>query len=255
MTVHLVSFATPQYKYAQKQLGESAMQYGVNILHAFNERDLKKTAFFKTNKHIFNQKKGFGYWLWKPFFILEMMKKAEQSDIIMYADAGNTVLADLKPLFEICLNQNIVLFQVHKRKNKTWTKHDAFELMNCNEEYYREAEQVCGSPQLYKVCPESISFVEKWLNFCQNAHILTDSENINGAANDSEFIDHRHDQSILSLLALKEGIKIHRDPSQYGNEFKKQCLDSPYSQLLDLHRTKKFSLAERILFKIKRILN
>ena len=37
-----------------------------------------------------------------------------------------------------------------------------------------------------------------------------------GQPNFPEFRDHRHDQSLLSLVAMRMGIVAYRDPSQYG---------------------------------------
>jgi hypothetical protein len=253
MKTHLVSFSTPQYRRSQKALEASALKFGIDEVHSFTEKDLTKTDFYKAHQAIFKQARGYGFWLWKPFIILETLKKAEIGDIVLYLDAGNDIIADLRPLFDLCLYQDIVLFQIHTHKNKTWTKRDTFVFMDCDKEAYWQAEQVSGASQLYSVCQKSINFLESWLNFCENPHILTDTDNICGFPNYPEFKDHRHDQSVLSLLALKKRIKIHRDPSQYGNTFMNGYPNSQYGQLLNLHRTKKISLWEQILSKIKRM--
>lgn len=252
---HLVSFSTPQYRQSHKKLEQSALKYGIDTLHSFTQKDLKKTNFWHDNRFIFKQERGFGYWLWKPYLILEVLKKVNEDDIVMYADAGNEIITDLIPLFNLCMKQNIILFQVHDHLNKTWTKRDAFVLMNCNAPQFYEAQQVCGSPQLYRVCSESIKFVETWLQYCCNPLILTDSANTCGFVNDDTFKDHRHDQSILTLLAIRQNIKIHRDPSQFGNGYEVAYPDSIYQQLINLHRTKHYTLLDRALMKIKRIKN
>ena len=35
--------------------------------------------------------RGFGYWIWKPMVILDVMNKASPNDIIIYADAGCSI--------------------------------------------------------------------------------------------------------------------------------------------------------------------
>lgn len=250
MTSHLISFATPQYKRSQKQLNASALSFGIDKTHSFTEKDLKKMLFFKENHIILSQKRGFGYWLWKPYLILQVLNLVSPNDIVMYADAGNTVISHLSPLFRLCQTDDIVLFQVHAHPNHTWTKRDAFILMDCDTDFYHNAEQVCGSPILFKNNPTSKKFLEKWLFYCQNPSILTDSPNVCGKPNLRSFQEHRHDQSVLSLLALKQGLTIHRDPSQFGNSFLESYTHSQYQQLLDLHRRKYFTFFQKFLHKL-----
>ena len=250
MTSHLVSFATPQYKRSQNQLNASALSFGIDEIHNFTEKDLKKTPFFKEHQAILSQERGCGYWLWKPYFILKVLNSVPPNDIVMYADAGNTVINDLSPLFHLCENNTIVLFQVHGHRNDTWTKRDAFVLMDCDTESYHSAEQACGSPILFKNTGISRDFVEKWLFYCQNSSILTDASNICGKPNLLQFRGHRHDQSILTLLSLKQGLTIHRDPSQFGNAHLEAYPQSNYKQLLDLHRHKHFTFFQKILHKL-----
>jgi len=71
---------------------------------------------------------------------------------------------------------------------------------------------------LIKKTEFSMSFIEEWLTFCQDYRILTDSPNECGLENFQNFFDHRHDQSVLSLLARKHKITLDIDPSQYGND-------------------------------------
>ena len=219
MKTHLVSFSTPQYRLSQKRLEASALKFGIDELHSFTEKSLKKSNFYKEHYTIFKQPRGFGYWLWKPYYILETLKKIDTGDVVLYVDAGNEVISNLQPLFDLCLHQDIVLFQVHTHKNKTWTKRDAFIGLECDEPKYYEAEQILGSPQLYRANEKSIEFVSTWLSYCQNIHLLTDLPNMLGEDNLPDFKDHRHDQSVLSLLALKRSVEIYRDPSQWGNNF------------------------------------
>jgi hypothetical protein len=251
MKVHLISFATPQYLRSQKQLNASAKRFGVDIIHNFTQKDLKKTAFYTENKAILSQEQGAGYWLWKPYFILKVLNQVAPNDIVLYADTGNTVLADLSSLFTLCRQNNIVLFQVHQHFNKAWTKRDTFVLMDSDTPQYHDAQQVCGSPLLFLANDISRDFIEKWLFYCQNEAVLTDIPNTCGEMNAPEFQAHRHDQSVLSLLALKAGIPIHRDPSQFGNPHIAAYPQSEYGQLLDLHRRKHFSFWLRVWNRCK----
>ncbi len=60
-----------------------------------------------------------------------------------------------------------------------------------------------------------------------------------GKPNLPGFKDHRHDQAILAMLAIKYGLHTFRDPSQWGNHaITTRWHESPYPQLFDLTRDK-----------------
>ena len=56
--------------------------------------------------------------------------------------------------------------------------------------------------------------------------------------NYSGYYDHRHDQSVLSLLAIRENVKPLVDPSEWGNT----CNCRGFNQLFHHHRNKYFEL-------------
>jgi hypothetical protein len=93
----------------------------------------------------------------------------------------------------------------------------------------------------------SINFLSEWIFYAQDERIITDIENQCGLPNFSEFVDHRHDQSIFSLLIKKYKIIPYRDPSQFGNSSMEFYKNSNYPQFIDLLRLK-----HRIRKKIKK---
>jgi len=225
------------------------------------------------NKRILDQERGAGYWLWKPYIILDVLLRVEEGDIVIYSDSGAEVIADLEPLIDICKSKKgLVFFQVHNQDgtdggihlNRKWIKRDCFVLMGADREEYYTGGQVAGSPQLYMRNERNILFLREWLSYCEDPRILTDKPNICGLENLPEFIDHRHDQAVVSILTRKYDIEIFRDPSQFGGNLRtdlsvpdkatpdrigpgqRQYRNSPYGTLFDLHRTRNFSLTHKI---------
>ena len=103
--------------------------------------------------------------------------------------------------------------------------------MNCDEQKYYDAPQIDASYQVYKKCDFVMDFLNEYLKYSENENIITDAPNIT-LPNLPEFIDHRHDQSILSNMAVKYGIKLYPEPSEWGN----YLTDRPYPQLFWHHR-------------------
>lgn len=254
MSVFLVNFASVEFAQSQKRLELSAKRFGVDIVASRTPEDLQKSNFFKENIGIFQQKRGFGYWLWKPFEILELLKKADENDIVVYSDAGVEIAASLEPLFQIARErQPIVAFGVHKHLNRTWTKRDCFIGLDCDSELFWNAEQWNGFFQVYRKTEMVMDFVSSWLDYCRDPRFLTDMPNQMGQENLPGFRDHRHDQSIFSLLCQKNNLEKFRDPSQWGNFLKlpdfriegefhehpyveNPMKNSPYGTLLNHHR-------------------
>lgn len=255
MTTFLLSFASGEFLGSQKRLEASAKKVGVDILVSKSPEDLQMTSFFKEHLDIFKYRRGYGYWLWKPFFIRELLEKMGDDDTLIYSDAAVEILRPLEPLIEIAKRQPVVAFGVGKHLNGMWTKRDCFVGMNCDEEKFWNAGQWNGFFQVYRKSSESLEIVNEWLEFCCDRRLITDEPNELGLPNLPEFRDHRHDQSIFSLVCEKRGLEKFRDPSQFGNFLKlpalriagefvehpyelKPSVNSEYFQLLNHHREK-----------------
>lgn len=192
----------------------------VDEMFLCSERDLEDD-FIDSNKNIFCQKRGFGYWLWKPYLISRALDQIEFGDYLIYCDSASIITNPIDILFDLCgENNDILLFENMNGSldkpwiNKHWTKADCFNLMDCAESKYYDGLQVDAAFQVYRKTEKTVEFVKQYLGFCQNENILTDSSNITGP-NLEGFVDHRHDQSVLSLLAIKNNVRLESCPSQW----------------------------------------
>jgi hypothetical protein len=74
--------------------------------------------------------------------------------------------------------------------------------MDCDNEKYHNSQMTYASICFWKKTDTTMSFLEEWLRYCKNPNVLTDIENIHGD-NLPNFVDHRHDQSVLTNLTIK----------------------------------------------------
>lgn len=267
MKVILISYANKSFYKSQQELKKSALNNGFDEVIDYNDLWLKtQTAFYEKNNHILTQKRGNGYWLWKPFIILDVLKKVNDDDIICYSDSGNIFISSILPLVNLVSKNEPLLFCNSDHKNKIWAKRDCFYYMNCDNKFYHEGFQVSAGFLLLKKTEASIKIIEEWLALCENENILTDKPNKCGLPNFEEYKDHRHDQSILSLLAIKNNIEIFRDPTQWGNKYKlikfrtqgefidrsyedNKFPNSAYPTILNAHRKKlEFSISDYLKY-------
>ncbi len=137
---------------------------------------------------------------------------------------------------------------------KYYTKRDAFILMECDSPEYYETPQICGGYIIIKKSEYSYRFIQKYLEYASDARIISDDNNVLGKEKYEGFVDNRHDQSVLSLLCKKEGIKPFRDPSEWGlnkAEFSDEINQrSSYPQMIESHR--KPNLNKRYQLRLRR---
>lgn len=225
----LVSYANKPYFYrAQQLLVESAKPYFNG--HASYTYDSLDTEFKRKNQHILSQSRGGGFWLWKPYIILATLKQVKDGDYVFYIDSGNKIVSDPGILFNTVdtTDKGILLFENRdgsymdkEVQGKVWqnymfTKYDCFEKMKCNTKEYIYGNQIDGSYILVKRNNYNIGFFEEYLKWAEDEDIITDIPNKLGE-NYPGFRDHRHDQSICSLLAIREKLLIEEEPSEWGN--------------------------------------
>jgi len=78
-----------------------------------------------------------------------------------------------------------------------------------------------------------MSFFDEYVAHCEDADILTDAPNKLGS-NLQGFKDHRHDQSVLSLMSIREKLLVAREPSEWGNDYMTTAYS--YPQIFSHHR-------------------
>lgn len=245
MTKYLVSFTTTyqdigfqDVELRQLRLIESAKKFGINHFFTWNRQKFLKTSFYKQNKEILDQKIGAGYWLWKPYIILDALEKVNEGDFVIYLDNSMYFIDNPKPLLELCEKENGILLFKHDSSSaiKYFTQQSTFKSMNLNFEEYKNKPMFLAGIQIYKKNAMSIDFTSKLLEYCMNPECLMDCISTD---EDKDFKKHKHDMSILSLLANKYNINGYRVPYQFGNhqkmeEFRKEDEFLLYGKYMDI---------------------
>lgn len=215
-------YATAEFEAKQKQLCHKALMIGFdkdNFFHA-NDSWLKSTNFYKENENILKEKRGAGFWLWKPFLIKTALMQIPENSILVYLDSGDTIdNGFLEHLIPIMQKEDMLLLG-GAYKNSDWTKRDCFYYMNCDTPEFHNATQLEAGVQIWKHTQKSLEILSEQLEYCTDRRILTDDANVCGLENIIGFQDHRHDQSVLTNLFLKYKLPVD-DSSNKGNGWTK----------------------------------
>lgn len=209
---HFITFGTkPRYDRALERIEREARSSGyfdtVTVYTQENLPQLREHADF-----VAKNPRGYGYWIWKPMAILEQMRKVPEGDIILYADAGCSICTthEARRVWNIWLDivrtgstHRIAFIEGHIEE--TWCKADLACLLGCNDDPTIMKSCISISTlHLLQNTEDNRALVQRWIDVCllEDYHYLTDSPS--RVPNASSFREHRHDQSIISLL-----MKIH----------------------------------------------
>jgi hypothetical protein len=213
---YYINYADENFKAQQDFASVMAKRRGgFDNVTCYTKDDIGK-AFYEFNKHILDQKRGGGYWLWKPYFIHKKLQEIKDGDYLFYSDSGAFFLKNVDFLINELTeyNQDIMGFELPLIE-KQWTKKELFTAMSCDSSEYYESHQVMSAFMLIKKTKLSVEFYKKYLEFSQNEINITDKYDVK-VKQDEFFIAHRHDQSIFSLLYKSYKLRPFKDATQYG---------------------------------------
>jgi hypothetical protein len=188
----------------------------VNTITAYSRNDLD-SDFRKKNANTLDKKRGGGFWLWKPYIITKKLREIEYGDYLLYSDSGAVLLKDPTEIISDMelIEQDFAGFELPLIERQ-WTKPSLFASLGCDSQKYSESNQILSSFHMIRKTKFSRDFYENFLDLCQKPDLLLDDTPNQVIASDYGFIDHRHDQSIFSLLYKSIGYKPMKDPSQMG---------------------------------------
>lgn len=215
--IHLVSFATPQFSHRQMILGlSSRLNRVVNTVTDWTPRKLKAAGFQEVIPEISLKERGAGFWSWKPFIIQKRLNEVPDGDVVLYCDVGRIYPFKL-------LDQSIEPYVewMHARGQEImpgveipwdgpvsrWTKRDALMALDMDREEILTATPIQASFSIWCAGSKSRDFAAKWMDLCSQRKLISDDPSDCKLGEHPEFQENRHDQALLSLLCMKEGLQ------------------------------------------------
>ena len=223
MTNILINYADGAFRRAQDLNAKTGLSVGgFDRVIPYGPQHLD--AEFRVRNHaVLSHARGAGCWLWKPYLMVATLRDAmSDGDVLFYADSGSHFVGSAAPVIDLCKRRRdkpILLFTLSKvHTNRRWTKRDCFYYLGLDGPPYIDLPQLLGTFIVCQKHPYTLAFFEQWLRYAEDPRVITDDPNQCGLPDYPEFEAHRHDQSILSLLARKHAIPNLPDISQWGND-------------------------------------
>lgn len=211
---------SPDYHGAVDRICGQAAEFGVfDKIYGFKDINLVTDATFwqQHSDFLLRNRRGMGYWIWKPYLIQKVLNELNDGDILVYIDSGSELNIFGKSRFleyiEMVRNTNFLAFQIDEREKK-WTKADLFNYLQCDDTIKNSGQIESGAIFLRK-CESSVQLIEKWYQvMCHdNYRFITDSPST--LKNDPSFVENRHDQSCLSCIAKQMNLQSLKDESYF----------------------------------------
>tara|TARA_B110000967_G_scaffold203765_1_gene245006 strand:- start:6919 stop:11559 length:4641 start_codon:yes stop_codon:yes gene_type:complete len=167
-----------------------------------------------------NNPVGYGYWLWKPYIVKKQLEKMKDNEILCYIDAGcvlnnsPTAINRFKQYINLVKNNEYGLLSFElPGKECEWTKMDTIHYLNANN--IMNTNQLVGGIFIIRKTERNINMVNKWYETCCNYQLIDETPST--ITNDSSFKEHRHDQSVWSIIRKQEGSSIIKDETFFKN--------------------------------------
>ena len=201
----LLSFADKRFRNALKRLDEYSMPFPFDERY-FLTQDTSLSKEYWRDLKPWLYRRGYGYWAWKASIVKDYINRLDDGDIIFWADAGvylndseNAKIRFKEYVSMLQGDKDLLVFQ-QPTVEKEWTKGDVLEVLNAyNKKDITDSFQLWAGCFFIKKSKQSLEFLDRWISMNElSKELITDKKSTK--PNFSGFKEHRHDQSIFSVL-------------------------------------------------------
>lgn len=224
--VYLCSFASPDLDLSIKRFKNQAklLNFYDNIkVYGSNDLSEKIKLRIKNFNYPIKKKRLYGYACWKPYIIKKYFDELPNGSILQYSDIGCHFnyrgIIRLKKYVEFCEKENVLVFQYripdwHKKyENYKFQEYFEYEYTKSETLDYmgvKKDSKILNSQQIWSGCffikknDFGKKILSEWLSLSEIDNIIDDNKS--KIDNYKTFIEHRHDQSIFSIICKKNNI-------------------------------------------------
>lgn len=204
--MHFITFASKhkRFREAAENLASYAKSFDMFESITVHTEDTIP-EFIEIHKEFLEKNpRGFGYWLWKPYIIHKTLCSIPEGEMVFYMDSccGLQVNAKKRLIDYIDMahkNKDGNLFFGPMNPIYHWCKMDTILSLDAKDVMFQK--EFIPGVLMTTNTEKNRSFFKLFYDTCCNYHLVDDSPSV--SSNHSEFREHRHDQSIFSILARK----------------------------------------------------
>lgn len=254
--IYFVNYASGRFLKYQKRNNRFIRIFAMpQVIFSYTKDKLiaDHADFYDKNSQILTQSRGDGYWLWKPYIIRDALSRIPEGAYLIYYDSGEgiryRVWSQGRTYIEWMkkYEQSFIpgIYIPEHGYHHQWCKPSVLHKVLTAEQLKQDISQIQATFSIWRNDKNSREFVTEWLELAQHPGFIDDSENETDKLERSCYIEHRHDQSLLSCLCIKYGIKTINQPNEL----------IPYNKSLsfvELYLKKKESLLAWTIYELAR---
>ena len=157
---------------------------------------------------------GAGY-SFKPFFIREALRTVDDGEYVLYHDCSpeiwnfdlNYTSVSLQPIMEACTRNSGIItpdWDNPKHVHRRMTQPTCMQLMRL--EHLADKKQGSASWILTQKSLYAETIIDEWLKYTLNQDCAATHDEATIRKSVKDFVQNRHDQSVISLILLREGL-------------------------------------------------
>ena len=179
-------------------------------------------------------RRGSGYWVWKPFLIRNtLLNLGSEEEGVLYLDAGCTFNSGveasetLRDYLQKTGEMGTLFFELECQPEFKWSKSDLFKRFGLEGKAFTHTNQRHSTAHFWARSSNTMDFLDEWIELSleDNFRYLDDSKSL--SADLAGFVEHRHDQSILSLLSKAKGLTAIGDTTWHHPDWSASGSASP----------------------------
>ena len=218
--LHIFTYATNSFQVMAGTLGISAIKNGASSFRVFTPADLSK-EFCERNSETLQMSRGAGYWVWKPFLIMNYTASYPDGELIPYSDAGALLRAEASNVIALVDDNKIHVWAMDGATIENWTDPKVLDKLKVNLASYKDP-LIWSGGIVARNSRILRDFAELWLSLCEEPALLR-PDSFSKYEKPKGFIWHRHDQSLLSIIVSEkpEWFVVHtsKEPNNWDSIF------------------------------------
>lgn len=216
--IHGISYLSGPFLPAKRRL-ETTMPIYFEDFKIYGFEDLDQ-QFVSDHQEIFNYKRGGGYWIWKFHIVSKHLELINDDEILFYVDGGCTFNGEpsarniFNRYIDIVKNDDkgILAFRLTGLRENCWTKQAMVTFLesryNLDLSDHMLTDQRMATAFVVRKTPFSVKFFSEYNQIIrENDQLLIDSKERESPS----FKEHRHDQSLFSLLTKIYNVTTVKD--------------------------------------------
>lgn len=204
--VHFITYGDDAFARSRNRLVREASAFPVfSSVRGFARADIDP-VYARRNAALLAGERGGGWWAWKSHFLYRTLAEASDGDVVFYMDAGSTFRRDPTPIVELAARYGAFTARIGHAA-RVWTKGVVFEALGMPMSVWGGQPQIAAGLIVLQRRAQTLALAREFAELSQNATLITD-EVVPGVPNHAQFRDHRHDQSLWTLLCYKHGVQL-----------------------------------------------